>query len=130
MSPSGIIDLPSAGTVLETTERLEGLLRAKGLKIFARIDQAAEAQAVGLTLRPTVLVIFGDPKAGTPLMEIYPSLALDLPLKAVIWEASDGQVWLSYNAPEFLQQRHGMETPPFAALAALLSSAAQAPRTV
>lgn len=130
MSACGIIDLPSAGTVLETAGRLEGLLRAKGLKIFARIDQAAEARAVGLTLRPTVLVIFGDPKAGTPLMELYPSLALDLPLRAVIWEASDGRVWLSYNAPEFLQQRHGMETPPFAALAGLLHSAAQPPRTV
>ena len=125
MSASGIIGLASAGTVLETTGQLEGLLRAKGLKIFACIDQAAEARAVGLTLRPTVLVIFGDPKAGTPLMERYPTLALDLPLKAVIWEASDGQVWLSYNAPEFLQQRHGMETPPFAALALLLNAACQ-----
>jgi uncharacterized protein (DUF302 family) len=125
MSSTGIIDLASVGSVLETADRLERLLRAKGLKIFARIDQAAEAHAVGLSLRPTVLLIFGDPKAGTSLMERYPSLALDLPLKALVWESADGKVWLSYNAPEFLQQRHGMETPPFAALAPLLRLATQ-----
>ena len=103
MNITGIVNLPSAGTVPETAEHLDALLRAKGVKIFARIDQAAEAQALGLSLRPTVLLIFGDPKAGTPLMERYPSLALDLPLKAVIWESDDGKVWLSYNAPDFFR---------------------------
>jgi uncharacterized protein (DUF302 family) len=123
MSANGVVNLRSTSSVLETADRLEALLRTKGLKIFARIDQAAEAHAVGLSLRPTVLLIFGDPKAGTPLMERYPSLALDLPLKALVWESADGQVWLSYNSPEFLQHRHGMEAPPFAALAPLLNLA-------
>ena len=123
MRATGIVELASVGSVLETADRLEGLLRAKGLKIFARIDQAAEARAYGLALRPTVLLIFGDPRAGTPLMERYPSLALDLPLKALVWESADGKVWLSYNSPEFLQHRHGMQSPAFAAMAPLLEMA-------
>ena len=125
MSAEGIRDLPSVGSVLETADRLEKLLGAKGLKIFARLDQAAEANAVGLSLRPTVLFIFGDPRSGTPLMERYPSLALDLPLKALVWESRDGKVWLSYNTPEFLQHRHGMDTLPFAPLETLLHMATQ-----
>src|SRR5580704_9330785 len=104
MNTTGIIDLASKHSVVETVDRLEALLKAKGIKIFARIDQAAEAKAAGLTMRPTVLVIFGDPKAGTPLMNKYPSLAMDLPLKALIWESVDGKVWLRHNSPEFLQQ--------------------------
>lgn len=126
MSAIGAVDLPCVGSVIETTDRIEGLLRAKGLKIFARIDQAAEAKAVGLSLRPTVLLIFGDPKSGTPLMERYPSLALDLPLKALVWEGADGKVWLSYNTPEFLQHRHGMDALPFAPLESLLRVATKA----
>ncbi len=122
---TGIINLPCAGSVAETADRLEALLHAKGIKIFARIDQEAEAQVFGLSLRPTILVIFGDPKAGTPLMERYPSLALDLPLKALIWESSDGKVWLSYNALEYLQERHGIEAPLFAGLGTLFSSVAK-----
>jgi uncharacterized protein (DUF302 family) len=125
MSATGIIDLASKYSVAETVERLEALLKAKGIKVFARIDQAAEARAAGLTMRPTVLVIFGDPKAGTPLMNRYPSLALDLPLKALVWESADGKVWLSYNSPEFLQQRHGLETPPFGAMGNLLKGAVE-----
>ncbi|MEP6673236.1 MAG: DUF302 domain-containing protein [Chthoniobacter sp.] len=127
MSTTGIIDLPCQQSVAATADRLESLLRAKGLKIFARIDQAAEAAAAGLAMRPTVLVIFGDPKAGTPLMNAHPSIAIDLPLKALIWESAEGQVWLSYNSPEFLQQRHGLDTPPFAALGGLLQAATQRP---
>src|SRR5271157_466786 len=121
---TGIIDLVCSGSVAETDARLESLLKAKGIKVFSRIDQAAEAKAVGLTMRPTVLLIFGDPKAGTPLMNRYPSLAMDLPLKALIWEAADGRVWLSYNSPEFLQQRHGLGARPFQALDSLLQTAA------
>ena len=125
MNRTGIIDLHCQHSVAETVEHLESLLKSKGMKIFARIDQAAEARAVGLTLRPTVLVIFGEPKAGTPLMNRYPSLALDLPLKALVWEAANGMVWLSYNSPAYLQQRHGLESPPFGALAGLLDVATQ-----
>jgi uncharacterized protein (DUF302 family) len=125
MSTTGIIDLPSKHSVAATVDRLEELLKAKGIKIFAHIDQAAEARAAGLTMRPTVLVIFGDPKAGTPLMNKYPSLAMDLPLKALVWESADGKVWLSYNSPEFLQQRHGLDAPPFGAVGNLLKAATE-----
>jgi uncharacterized protein (DUF302 family) len=122
---TGITDLPCKHSVSETVSHLESLLSSKGIKTFARIDQAAEAQSVGLALRPMVLLIFGDPKAGTPLMNRYPSLALDLPLKALVWESADNKVWLSYNRPEFLQQRHRLEGPPFGALAGLMEAAAQ-----
>jgi len=125
MSATGIIDLPSKHSVVETVARLESLLKAKEMKVFARIDQAAEAKAVGLTMRPMVLLIFGDPKAGTPLMNRYRSLAMDLPLKALVWESPEGRVFVSYNSPEFLQQRHGLDTPPFGALGSLLQAATQ-----
>ena len=125
MTSAGIIDLACKHPVAETVARLETFLTAKGLRIFARIDQAAEAAAAGLTMRPMVLLIFGDPKAGTPLMLRYPSLALDLPLKALVWESPDGKTWLSYNSPEFLQQRHGLEKKPFEPITQLLQTAAQ-----
>src|SRR5215468_1109062 len=122
---AGMIDLISRYSVSDTVDRLETLLGAKGIKVFARIDQAAEARAVGLTLRPTVLVIFGDPKTGTPLMESHPSIALDLPLKALVSEFADGTVHLSYDSPEFLRERHGLDATPFAGLGTLLRDAAQ-----
>jgi uncharacterized protein (DUF302 family) len=125
MNASGIVDLLSRHSVGETVDRLEALLRAKGIKIFARIDQAAEASAAGLTLRPTVLLIFGDPKTGTPLMDRHPSIALDLPLKALVAELPDGTVHLSYNSPEFLRERHGLDALPFGPLERLLSEATQ-----
>jgi len=125
MNTTGIIDLACKQSVAETAERLEALLKSKGMKIFARIDQAAEAKAVGLPMPPMVLFIFGNPQAGTPLMLHHPSLAMDLPLKALVWESTDGKVWLSYNSPEFLQQRHGLPTPPFAPVGSLLQAAAQ-----
>ncbi len=124
-STSGIINLVCELPVAGTIDRLEALLKAKGIKIFTRIDQAAEAQAVGLAMRPTVLLIFGDPKAGTPLMNRYPSLAMDLPLKVLVWESADGKVWLSYNSPEFLQQRHGLDALPFGGMAGLLQTVVQ-----
>jgi uncharacterized protein (DUF302 family) len=117
--------LACSRSVVETSDRLESFLKAKGIKIFARIDQAAEAKAAGLMMRPTVLLIFGDPKAGTPLMNLWPSLAMDLPLKALVWESEDGRVWLSYNSPEYLQQRHGLDTRPFEAIGNLLRTATQ-----
>ena len=84
MNTEGMIDLASPYPVTETADRLQNLLLAKGMKIFARIDQAAEAASVGMALRPTILLLFGNPKAGTPLMDQFPSLAIDLPLKALI----------------------------------------------
>jgi uncharacterized protein (DUF302 family) len=102
---NGISSQPSPYTVPETIDRLTTVLQAKGITIFARIDQQMEAEKVGLKLRPIQLLLFGNPKAGTPLMVAEPTIALDLPLKALAWEAADGKVWLSYNDPIYLQQR-------------------------
>ena len=123
MSETGIIDLICSHPVAETVERLETLLKSKGIKIFVRIDHAAEARAAGLTMRPTVLLIFGNPKIGTPLMNRHPSIAIDLPTKALIWESAEGKVWLSYNSPEYLQQRHRLDAPPLGAIIDLLQTA-------
>jgi len=122
MNAEGVTNLPSPYSVPETADRLQNLLLAKGVKIFARIDQAAEAAAVGLTLQPTILLLFGNPKAGTPLMEQFPSLAIDLPLKALVWESS-GKVYLSFVSPEYLQQRHHLPMLPFAQIPELLAAA-------
>ena len=104
----GMIDVPSRYSVIETLSRLESVLKEKGLMVFARVDHSGEAAKVGLEMRPTQLLIFGSPKAGTPLMVAAPSLAIDLPLKALAWQNERGKVWLSYNSPEYLQQRHGI----------------------
>ena len=103
----GIIDVPSPYSVPDTLARLESILKERGLTIFARVDHSGEAEKAGLNMRPTQLLIFGSPKAGTPLMVATPSVAIDLPLKALAWEDERGRVWLSFNAPEYLQQRHG-----------------------
>jgi uncharacterized protein (DUF302 family) len=108
MQESGIIRLKSPYTVAETVRRLENILRAKGLTIFCRVDHSGEAERIGLKMPPTQLIIFGSPKAGTPLMVASPLLALDLPLKALIAQDNSGDVWLSYNATEYLQQRHNI----------------------
>ncbi|HKM91671.1 MAG TPA: DUF302 domain-containing protein [Candidatus Acidoferrales bacterium] len=105
---NGMVHLHSPHTVPETLRRLESLLQAKGVNIFARVDHSGEAEKVGLKMRPAQLLIFGSPKAGTPLMVASPTLAIDLPLKALAWEDADGAVWLSYNSPEYLQQRHNI----------------------
>jgi len=111
---SGIIRFTSPWSFNETVERIEALFKAKKIKLFARIDQAAEANAVGLVLRPTTLLIFGDPAKGTPLMEAYPSLAIDLPLRALVWETAPGEVQIGLTSPEFLRQRHSLPNAPFA----------------
>jgi uncharacterized protein (DUF302 family) len=103
----GIIDVPSPYSVPDTLARLESIIKERGLTIFARVDHSGEAEKAGLQMRPTRLLIFGSPKGGTPLMVAAPSLAIDLPLKALVWEDERGKVWLSYNTPEYLQQRHG-----------------------
>jgi uncharacterized protein (DUF302 family) len=105
---SGIIHLASPYSVSETLRRLESLLQARGLAIFARIDHSGEAEKAGLKMRPTQLLIFGSPKQGTPLMVASPTLAIDLPLKALAWEDASGKIWLSYNTPEYLKQRHNI----------------------
>ena len=105
---NGIVNLASNHSVDQTVEKLTSILQAKGVTLFALVDHSGEAEKVGMKMRPTKLLIFGSPKAGTPLMQSAPSIAIDLPLKVLVWEDADGKVWLSYNSPEYLEQRHGL----------------------
>ncbi|MBV8222404.1 MAG: DUF302 domain-containing protein [Candidatus Eremiobacteraeota bacterium] len=105
---SGIVDLPSKHAVDETVRRLEDLLAEKGVKLFALIDHSGEAAKVGLAMPPAKLAIFGNPKAGTPLMLAAPHAAIDLPLKLLIWQDGSDAVWVSYNSPAYLAHRHGL----------------------
>ena len=107
---NGIIDKLSQHSVGETVERLRGILQSKEVTLFALVDHSGEAEKVGMKMRPTKLLIFGSPKAGTPLMQAAPSVAIDLPLKILVWEDGQGRVWVSYNSPAYLQERHGI--PP------------------
>lgn len=106
----GIVDKPSNHSVDETVAKLKGILQAKGVNLFALVDHSGEAEKVGLKMPPTKLLIFGSPKAGTPLMLAAPRSAIDLPLKILIWEDAQGKVWVSYNSPVYLQERHNL--PP------------------
>ena len=105
---SGIVTIPSHRSVEQTVEKLKAVLHAKGVKLFAVVDHSGEAENAGMHMRPTKLLIFGNPKAGTPLMLASPSVAIDLPLKILLWEDADGKVWISYNSPAYLQARHGL----------------------
>jgi len=105
---NGIIDKPSSHSVDQTVEKLRGILAAKGIALFALVDHSGEAEKVGMKMPPTKLLIFGSPKAGTPLMQAAPSIAIDLPLKILVWEDVQGKVWVSYNSPAYLQERHGL----------------------
>jgi uncharacterized protein (DUF302 family)/uncharacterized membrane protein YidH (DUF202 family) len=104
---NGILRKPSNHSVDETLEKLKRILQAKNVNVFAVVDHSGEAEKVGLKMRPTKLVIFGNPKAGTPLMQAAPTTAIDLPLKILISEDAQGKVWISYNSPAYLQERHG-----------------------
>ena len=107
---NGIVDKLSHHSVVDTVEKLKGILLSKGVMLFAIVDHSGEAEKVGMKMRPTKLLIFGSPKAGTPLMQAAPSVAIDLPLKILVWEDEQGKVWVSFNSPTYLQQRHGI--PP------------------
>jgi uncharacterized protein (DUF302 family) len=128
MSPDdGIVSIASRHSVDESVQRLEGLLAEKGVTVFARIDHSGEAGKAGFAMRPCKLLIFGSPKAGTPLMLAAPTAALDLPLKILVWEQADGTVWLSFNHPAFLQRRHGLPAGlagPLSSVQALAANAA------
>jgi len=104
----GIIDTPSNHSVDETVEKLEGILQAKAVTLFALVDHSGEAEKAGIKMRPSKLLIFGNPKAGTPVMLAAPSSAIDLPLKILIWEDAQGKVWVTYNSPDYIQERHGV----------------------
>ena len=124
MSDDGLITLASNHPVKATMDRLEAALRDKGITLFARIDHAAGAASVDMPLRPTELIIFGNPKAGTPLMQARQSIGIDLPLKMLGWEDAAGKVWLAYNDPAWLARRHGLEGEAEAAVAGLAKALA------
>jgi uncharacterized protein (DUF302 family) len=132
MAADGLTTIRSSYGPKETTDRLEAAIKAKGLTVFARIDHAAGAAEVGLPLRPTELLIFGNAKGGTPLMQAAQTIGIDLPLKALVWQDASGGTWLSYNDPSWLAQRHGLGREveaPVVAMAAALAAMARAATT-
>jgi uncharacterized protein (DUF302 family) len=124
MASDGLTTLRSDFSPQETLERLEAALKAKGLTVFARVDHAAGAAAVGLELRPTVLVIFGNARGGTPLMQARQTAGIDLPLKALVWQDEARVTWLSYNEPAWIAARHGLPPQEDAAVHALAAALA------
>ena len=122
----GIVDRPSRHPVGETVEKLEAILRAKGVTLFALVDHDGGAAKVGMKMRPTKLLIFGSPKAGTPVMQAVPSAAIDLPLKILVWEDEQGKAWVSYNSPAWLEERHGIPHELLSNLAVVEALAAHA----
>jgi uncharacterized protein (DUF302 family) len=108
MQANGLVQVSSAYSVDDTVQRLQSIFGQKGLQVFALVDHSGEAEKVGMKMRATKLLIFGSPKAGTPLMVAVPTLAIDLPLKALVSQDENGKVWVSYNSPEYLQNRHGV----------------------
>lgn len=104
----GLVSVKSSHDVVTTANRLESALKEKGVTVFARIDHAQGAQRIGQALKPTLLIIFGNPAMGTPLIQRSRTMGIDLPLKALIWEDAAGQVWFTYNAPDYLARRHGI----------------------
>jgi uncharacterized protein (DUF302 family) len=128
MPANGLLQVASPHTVEETVKRLQSILADRGLQVFALVDHSGEAEKVGMKMRPTKLLIFGSPKGGTPLMLAAPSVAIDLPLKALVAEDESGKVWVSYNSPEYLQQRHGIPAElvkNIAGVAALVAKAVE-----
>jgi uncharacterized protein (DUF302 family) len=123
---AGIVNRPSSHSVEQTVQRLEALLQAKGVTLFALVDHSGEAAKVRMQMRPTKLLIFGNPKAGTPLMLAAPSSAIDLPLKILVWEDKQSKVWISYNSPQYLQKRHGLPQELLANIAVVEALAGKA----
>ena len=122
MAAQGLTTLRSSYGPKDTMNRLEAEVRAKGMTVFAHIDHAAGARAVGLSLRPTEVLIFGNAKAGTPLMQSVQTIGIDLPLKALVWQDSSGDTWLSYNDPAWLAQRHGVSGETAAAISTMTAA--------
>jgi len=125
-SGNGIVDIPSNHSVDETVEKLRNMLLSKGITLFAFVDHSGEAAKAGLKMPPTKLLIFGSPKAGTPVMLAAPSIAIDLPLRILVSEDKGGKVWVSYDAPQYLQDRHGVPAELMQNLAAVETLAAKA----
>jgi uncharacterized protein (DUF302 family) len=116
----GIVKIPSQHSVAVTIDRLESILRERGVKVFARIDFCGDARRAGLTMQAQQMLIFGNPKAGTPLMVTVPTAGLDLPMKALAWEDANGSAWIAYNQPEYMVKRHGLAPGLSANLAAVI----------
>jgi uncharacterized protein (DUF302 family) len=116
----GFEQIASSHSVAETIDRLEGRLREHGITIFARLDFTADAAQAGLSMRPERMLIFGNPKAGTPLMQAVPASGLDLPLKVLVWEDAEGKTWVAYNRPEYIVARHGLPAALSANLAGVI----------
>ncbi|HXQ68228.1 MAG TPA: DUF302 domain-containing protein [Alphaproteobacteria bacterium] len=128
MAAEGLTTVASSFGPKETMDRLEAEIKARGITVFARIDHAAGAAQAGLSLRPTELLVFGNAKAGTPLMQSEQTIGIDLPLKALVWQDASGKVWLSYNDPASLAKRHGIGAgtePILRAMTALLGELAR-----
>ena len=128
MADNGIINKVSNHSVDETVEKLKAILQAKGVTLFALVDHSGEAEKVGMKMRPAKLLIFGNPKGGTPIMLAAPSAAIDLPLKILVWEDAQGKGWASYNSPTYLQKRHGIPQdllPNIAVVETLAAKAAE-----
>ena len=124
----GLFNIPSNHSVDKTVEKLEAILQLKGIKLFALIDHSGEAIKAGMKMPPTKLLVFGNPKAGTPVMLAAPSSAIDLPLKILIWEDAQGKAWVTYNRPAYLQERHNIPVellPNVSLIEALAKSAAE-----
>jgi uncharacterized protein (DUF302 family) len=124
----GLMDIPSNHSVDEIVTKLEGILQAKGITLFALVDHSGEAAKAGMKMRPTKLLIFGNPRAGTPVMLAAPSSAIDLPLKILVWEDDQGKVWITYNSPSYLQERHNLRSellPNIAVIETLAAKAAE-----
>ena len=127
MNPeNGVINISTSRTVDETVDKIKSLLQAKGIKLFAVIDHSGEAASIGIKMPPTKLLIFGNPKAGTPLMLAAPSVAIDLPLKLLVWQDARGDRWISYNSPQYLRQRHALPEDLLKNIAAIEGLAAEA----
>lgn len=122
----GIVSLAGNHSVDATVGKLKAILQAKGVTLFAVVDHSGEAEKAGMKMPPTKLLIFGNPKAGTPLMLATPRIALDLPLKILVWEDAAGKVWVSYNSPQFLQERHGFPADLLGNIAVIEALAAKA----
>ena len=122
----GIVEVQTSHSVEQTVEKLKSVLQSKGITLFALVDHSGEAEKVGMKMRPTKLLIFGSPKAGTPLMLAAPSVAIDLPLKILVWQDQAGQVRISYNSAEYLRDRHGLPQDLLVNIAVVETLAAKA----
>jgi uncharacterized protein (DUF302 family) len=126
IATTGIVNVSAGNSVDKTVDKLKSILEARSVALFALVDHSGEAEKVGMKMRPTKLLIFGSPKAGTPLMLAAPSVAIDLPLKILVWEDEEGKTWISYNSPDYLRTRHNLPQELMQNIAVIETLAAKA----